>query len=64
MNLQGVPKYCDYLGGVAMFDLIFLGRFFDKNEEFLCSSDGKFPEFFKTHPTFVISPILMPFMAI
>ena len=59
MNLQRVPKYCDYLGGVAMFDLIF-----DKNEVFLCSSDWKFPEFFKTHPTFVISPVLMPFMAI
>ena len=26
----GVPKYCDYLGGVAMFDLIFLGRFLTK----------------------------------
>ena len=26
-----------------------------KNTKFLCSLDRKFPEFFKTHPTFICS---------
>ena len=37
--------------------------FSDKNEEFLCPSERKFPELFKTHPTFVYSPHLVPSMA-
>ena len=37
--------------------------FSDKNEEFLCPSERKFPELFKTHPTFVYSPLLVPSMA-
>ena len=41
----------------------FSQSFFDKNEEFLCSSERKFPELFKTHPTFVYSPLLVPSMA-
>ena len=35
----------------------------DKNEEFLCLSERKFPELFKTHPTIVYSPLLVPSMA-
>ena len=31
--------------------------FFHKNGEFLCSLERKFPEFFKTYPTFVFSPL-------
>ena len=46
-----------------MFDLGFLSCFFCKNGNFLCSLERKFPDFFKTHPTFVFSPILMPSMA-
>ena len=38
----------------------FSQSFSDKNEEFLCSSERKFPELFKTHPTFVYSPLLVP----
>ena len=34
--------------------------FFLKNVEFLCSLERKFPEFFKTHPTFVFSSLLKP----
>ena len=41
----------------------FSQSFSDKNEEFLCSSERKFPEFCKTHPTFVSSPLLVPSMA-
>ena len=41
----------------------FSQTFSDKNEEFLCSSERKFPEFFKTHPTFVSRPLLVPSMA-
>ena len=41
----------------------FSQSFSDKNEEFLCSSERKFPELFKTHPTFVYSPLLGPSMA-
>ena len=41
----------------------FSQSFSDKNEEFLCSSERKFPEVFKTHPTFVSNPLLMPSMA-
>ena len=41
----------------------FSQSFSDKNEEFLCSSERKFPELFKTHPTFVYSPLLVPSMA-
>ena len=29
----------------------------------MCSSERKFPELFKTHPTFVYSPLLVPSMA-
>ena len=32
--------------------------FFYKNAKFLCSLDWKFPEFFKTHPTFICSSFL------
>ena len=31
--------------------------FFGKNTKFLCSLDWKFPEFFKTHPTFICSSL-------
>ena len=41
----------------------FSQSFSDKNEEFLCSSERKFHELFKTHPTFVYSPLLVPSMA-
>ena len=41
----------------------FSQSFSDKNEEFLCSSERKFPEFCKTHPTFVSRPLLVPSMA-
>ena len=41
----------------------FSQSFSDKNEKFLCSSERKFPELFKTHPTFVYSPFLVPSMA-
>ena len=41
----------------------FSQSFFDKNEEFLCLSERKFPELFQTHPTFVYSPLLGPSMA-
>ena len=41
----------------------FSQAFSGKDEEFLWSSDRKFPEFFKTHPTFVSSPLLVPSMA-
>ena len=34
--------------------------FFHNNGELLCSLERKFPEFFKTHPTFLCSPLLMP----
>ena len=37
--------------------------FFHINWEFLCSLDRKFPEFFKTHPTFVFSSLLVPTIA-
>ena len=40
----------------------FSQTFSDKNEEFLCSSERKFPEVFKTHPTFVYCPLLVPSM--
>ena len=46
-NLKSVPdlKISQlFLGWVAMFDFIFL----------------RCPEFFKTHPTFICSPLLMP----
>ena len=32
--------------------------FLYKNAKFLCSLDWKFPEFFKTHPTFICSSFL------
>ena len=38
----------------AVISQTFLG----KNTKFLCSLDWKFPEFFKTHPTFVCSFLL------
>ena len=41
----------------------FSQTFSDKNEEFLCSSERKFPEFCKTHPTFVSRPLLVASMA-
>ena len=41
----------------------FSQSFSDKIEEFLCSSERKFPELFKTHLTFVHSPLLGPSLA-
>ena len=41
----------------------FSQSFSDKNEEFLCSSERKFPELFKTHPTFVYSAHLVASIA-
>ena len=38
--------------------------FFNKIGEFLCSLERKFPEFSKTLPTFVLSKILVPSMAL
>ena len=38
----------------------FSQSFSNKNEEFLCSLERKLPEFCKTHPTFVSSPLLVP----
>ena len=40
----------------------FFQSFSDKNEVFLCSSERIFSELFKTHPTFVYSPLLVPSM--
>ena len=38
-------------------------RLEDRRQEFLCPSERKFPELFKTHPTFVYSAHLVPSMA-
>ena len=38
--------------------------FLDKNTKFLCSLDWKFPEFFKTPPTFIFRPLPRPVMGI
>ena len=38
----------------------FSQSFIDKNEEFLCLSERKFSELFKTHPTFVYSAHVVP----
>ena len=57
MNLQGNPILSR---GVGMFNRVFLNCFFTKIGEFLCSLEWKFPEFYKTHPTFVFGPLLMP----
>ena len=54
---QGVARKCNFSeGGVGNFDLHFISHFFPKMGMFLCSLDWKFPEFFKTHPTFVCCP--------
>ena len=54
---RGGPNtfFCSWMGLVVKFS--------DKNEEFLCSSEREFPKFFKTHPTFVSRPLLVPSMA-
>ena len=49
--LTGVNKCC------------FSRPFFKKNWEFLRLLERKKPEFCKTHPTFVFSPLLVPYMA-
>ena len=38
--------------------------FWGKNTKFLFSLDWKFPEFFKTHPTFIFRPLPRPVMGI
>ena len=40
----------------AFISLTFLGKI----TKFLCSLEWKFPEFFKTHPTFICSSFLRP----
>ena len=42
----------------------FSQSFSDKNEEFLCSSERKFPEFSKTPPTFLHRSLLMASTAV
>ena len=37
--------------------------FFYQNSKFQCSLDWKFPEFFKTHPTFIFRPFPRPVMS-
>ena len=44
-------------GGVALFDLVF-----HKIGSFVLIRKKK-PEFYKTHPRFVFSPLQVPFMA-
>ena len=46
-----------YGEGSQLWDLI-SQVFVAKNTKFLCSIDWKFPEFFKTHPTFICSSFL------
>ena len=43
----GGPKYCDFLEGVAMFDLVFLGNFFTKMRSFCANQTGYFLNFSK-----------------
>ena len=62
-NLLGVPRWSHFLVVVAMLDLVFLDRFVHKNGDILCSLVRKSPEFFKTHPTFVFSPLQVPSIA-
>ena len=42
----------------ANFEALYLKALLGKNTKFLCSLDWKFPEFFKTHPTFICSSFL------
>ena len=46
----------------ANFEPLNLSTFLGKNTKFLCPLDWKFPEFFKTHPTFICRPLLRPVM--
>ena len=43
----GGPKYCDFLEGVAMFDLVFLGHFFTKIRSFCAHQTENFLNFSK-----------------
>ena len=43
----GGPKYCDFLRGVAMFNLVFLGYFFTKMRSFCAHQTGNFLNFSK-----------------
>ena len=52
MNLQGDLRKC-HLSQL----------FFHIYGEFLCSLERKKPELFKTYPTFIFSPLLMPSIA-
>ena len=60
MNLQGKPILCHFFRGGRYVRPWFSQLFFHKSGEFLCSLERKFPKFFKTHPPFVCSPLLMP----
>ena len=46
-EFTGGPKYCDFLEGVAMFDLVFLGNFFTKMRSFCANQTGYFLNFSK-----------------
>ena len=46
-EFTGGPKYCDFLEGVAMFDLVFLGNFFTKMTSFCANQTGYFLNFSK-----------------
>ena len=61
-SLTFCSNYCllDFLSWVGIFDHSFLRIFFDESQKFLYSLERKFPEFSKTHPTFVCTPLLMP----
>ena len=58
-DLKCDPKACISQGGRHLWTQ-FSQSFIDKNEEFLCLSERKFPELFKTHPTFVYSAHVVP----
>ena len=63
MGKGGIYNFIFSRGGRDVWPC-FSQLFFHKNVESLCSSDRKFPEFFKTHKTFVFSSLLMPSTAL
>ena len=62
--LQDDTQSCLFSRGVKHLWPHFSQSFSDKNEEFLCSSERKFPEFSKTPPTFIHRSLLMPSTAV
>ena len=59
----GWPWIMPFFKGVNHVWPRFPWQFFHKNVKFLCPFERKKPEFCKTHPTFVFSPLLVPSMA-